>query len=75
VTSTLQTINASVIQGSAIGPAAFIVCVADLRPITPGNDMSKYADDVMLIVAASRSATIENELEHIEQWSEKKIFA
>jgi len=72
LTSTLRPINASVLQGSALGPAAFIVCVADLGPITPGNDMSKYADDVMLIVAASRSATIENELQHIELWSEKR---
>jgi len=72
VTSTLRTINASIIQGSAIGPAACIVCVADLRPITPDNNMSKYADDVMLIVAASRSATIENDLEHIKLWSERR---
>jgi len=49
VTSTLRPINASVIQRSALGPAAFIVFVANLRPITPDNDMYKYADDVICV--------------------------
>ena len=44
-TSTLREINASVIQGSALGPASYVVNAADLQPITPGNDILKYADD------------------------------
>ena len=46
-------ITASVIQGSAIGPASFVVNAADLTLITPGNLLAKYADDTYLIVPAS----------------------
>ena len=38
-------ILASVIQGSVIGPASYVVHAGDLRTITEGNDMVKYADD------------------------------
>jgi len=34
----------SVIQGSSLGPAPFIVTVADLRPLQPGNVIIKFAD-------------------------------
>jgi len=40
--SELTNINASVIQGSALGPAAFIVAASDLNPITPGNNFNTY---------------------------------
>ena len=38
-------ITASIIQGSAIGPASLIVGAADLKAITPGNLLVKFADD------------------------------
>jgi len=38
-------ILASVIRGSVIGPASYVVHAGDLRPITDGNEMVKYADD------------------------------
>jgi ribonucleases P/MRP protein subunit RPP40 len=43
--STLKEITASVIQGSAVGPAAYVVYAADLQPVNRGNDVVKYADD------------------------------
>ena len=51
--SQLATINASVIQGSAIGPAAFIVAASDLTTAAPSSEMSKYADDVILLIPSS----------------------
>ena len=42
--------TASVIQGSAIGPASFVVNAADLTPVTTENSLAKYADDTYLIV-------------------------
>jgi hypothetical protein len=48
-------INASVVQGSAVGPATFVVNAANLRPITNGNILGKYADDSYLIVPSSLS--------------------
>ena len=35
--SALLSINASITQGSAVGPAAYVVNAADLTSVTPGN--------------------------------------
>ena len=45
-------INASIVQGSGIGPASYVVNAADLRTTTPGNRIAKYADDTYLIIPA-----------------------
>ena len=44
-TSSFANIMASVIQGSSLGPASFIVTAADLHPLQPGNVIIKFADD------------------------------
>ena len=43
--SSLATINAGVVQGSALGPA-FIICASDLHAVTPGNKTCKYVQMV-----------------------------
>ena len=53
--STLLEITASIIQGSAIGPASFVVNAADLKAMTPGNGICKYADETYLIIPASNA--------------------
>src|SRR6202000_3446275 len=63
-----QNINASVVQGSALGLTMFILNSADLCTITPGNALIKYADDATLVVPAPNSATISNEFANVEQW-------
>ena len=63
--SALCEISASIIQGSSIGPAMYVVEAADLDAVTPGNLLSKYADDTYLIIPASNSHTRTLELEHI----------
>ena len=68
-TSSPSIISASVIQGSAVGPAAFIVNASDLFPSSPGNVLVKYADDVFLIVPSSLTYTIPAELAHISSWA------
>ena len=52
--SFLLDITASIIQGSAIGPAAFVVTAGDLTPAVSGNSLSlcKFADDTYLIIPA-----------------------
>ena len=67
--SAFADLTASVVQGSAIGPAAYTILASDLRPITAGNEMAKFADDTYLIVPANLSSTIDEELIHIEKWS------
>src|SRR5271163_2278808 len=62
-------INASIVQGSAIGPIAFILNATDLRALTPGNKLHKYADDTYLVVPSSNSNTISTEIDHIASWA------
>ena len=59
----------SVVQGSAIGPLAFIFNASDLRASTPGNKLHKYADDTYLVVPANNSQTIAGELDQIAAWA------
>ena len=61
-TSDFRKISASIIQGSGIGPASYIVTASDLHPVTPGNAMCKCADDSYLIVPASNV--------NVESWAD-----
>src|SRR2546425_7019301 len=64
--SSLQvTISLSVVQGSAVGPVAFIINAQDLKSksstddlkvVSAGNALLKYADDTYLIVPASKES-------------------
>ena len=67
--SELAEIFASIIQGSGLGPAAFLVTAADLRPIHDGNEILKYADDTYLVIPAANTRTCPEELMHIEAWA------
>ena len=51
----------SVVQGSGLGPATYVVNAADLRPIHPSNELVKYADDTYLIIPAVNNHTSEEE--------------
>ena len=64
-------INASFVQGSLIGPIAYVLNASDLRPESTENDLNNYADDTYLLVPSSNSHTIARELDHISEWSEK----
>jgi len=66
--SDINKISASVIQGSALGPASFIVTASDLTPTVPGNKMKKYAEDCYLIIPASNLSSIPSELFHVGEW-------
>jgi Reverse transcriptase (RNA-dependent DNA polymerase) len=46
ISSNLE-IMASIVQGSAVGPAAYVVTAGDLQTMTPGNAVCKYADDTL----------------------------
>jgi len=68
-TSLQSNIQASVIQGSAIGPASYVVTAADLQVIHDGNCLVKFADDTCLIVPARNSGSCEPEIAHIQDWA------
>jgi len=69
-TSDCRKISASIIQGSGIGPASYIVTASDLHPVTPGNAMCKYADDTYLIVPASNAESCPAEIANVESWAD-----
>jgi hypothetical protein len=54
VISQFRLISASIIQGSGLGPASYVVTASDLHPVTRGNSMVKYAYDSYLIVPADK---------------------
>jgi len=55
--SEVAEIFASIIQGSGLGPAAYVVTAADLRPIHDGNRILKYADDTYIVIPADNTYT------------------
>lgn len=68
--SSFAGINASVVQGSVTGPLNFILNMTNMKPKYPQtNSLSKYADDCHLIVPASASHTVSDEISHIELWA------
>ena len=75
LTSAFLSITSSVIQGSAIGPASFVVNAADLTPAKAGNLLAKYADDTYLIVPATNVDSRALELDNIETWAKANNLA
>lgn len=68
-TSALRDISASIIQGSAIGPASYVVTAADLCSVTPGNSLCKYADDTYIIIPEVNVRSRVAEIDNVEAWS------
>jgi len=68
-TSGTKKINASIIQGSSIGPASYIITSSDLATIHPDNSMIKYADDTYLIILASGVNTRAAEINNVTNWA------
>jgi len=68
----MNTISASVIQGSAIGPASYVVNSSDLIAISVWNALCKYADDTYVIIPAVNVDTRSDELNHVSDWPQNK---
>ena len=69
--SAFKSISASIIQGSDIGPASYVVNSSDLHTVFDGNDLLKYADDTYLIIPAVNVKTRTTELSHITEWAKR----
>ena len=59
----------AIIQGSAIGPASYVVHASDLVSITACNSLCKYADDTYVIIPASNHLSRCAELDNIQTWA------
>ena len=70
--SVMKTVSASITQGSAIGPASYVVNSSDLNAISEGNALCKYADDrpTYVIIPAVNVDTRSDELNHISDWAQ-----
>ena len=62
-------ISASIVQGSSIGPASYVLNASDLKAITQGNETFKYADDTYIIIPSRNADSRTMELDNIAVWS------
>lgn len=68
-------ITRSIIQGSGIGPTAFIAMIADLQPSHKTTKLCKYADDLTVVIPGSLSFHGNDEIENIKLWAiQNKLF-
>jgi len=67
--SAAANIDASIVQGSVIGPMAFVINNSALKAIHDGNLVPKYADDTCLVAPSVNTHTIQSELDHISSWA------
>ena len=70
VCSLVIDITRSIVQGSAIGPYAFITYVSDYKALGHSNRTFKYADDFTLLVPENTDVSAESEIAHITLWSQ-----
>ena len=63
-------ISASIMQGSAIGLASYVVNAADLTTVTAGNLMFKYADDTYIVIPAANANSRSAELNNVDCWAQ-----
>jgi len=68
-TSMLKDITASIIQGSGIRQAAYVVNAADLRTAIQSNKLVKFAYDTYLLIPASNADLRSIELKNVERWA------
>ena len=74
-TSFFLFINASIVQGSGIGPFMYVINASDLHARHILDMLNKYADDSYLIVPSVNSQLVQEELDHISKWAANNNLA
>jgi len=69
--SSFLNITASIVQGSVVGPTAYVVTAGDLAAATAENSLCKFADDTYLVIPASNEASRQAELANIQAWADR----
>jgi len=67
--SSSQPINASIVQGSGLGPFLYLVMAKDLKALSRINRLFKYADDTTVLVPSDSDVGLEDEFENVMQWA------
>ena len=66
-----KSINASVVQGSGLGPSSFSVIGSDLKPINENVFMFKFADDMDFVTIMNNYQAVNAELRNVEDWASR----
>ena len=61
-------ISACIIRGSAAGPVSYVVSGSDLRAVTPGNLLVKFAYDSYLVIRALNHESCAEKIQHVGDW-------
>ena len=69
VISSSQPINASIVQGSGLGPMLYVVMAKDFKTVSLSNRLFKYADDTTVLVPSDSDVGLDDEFENIKQWA------
>jgi len=69
ITPAVAVIHASIIQGSALGPASYVATAADVHPIREQNRIFQFADDTYLVVPGVNTTTCQEEILHLQTWA------
>ena len=64
--SSVLCITRGIIQGSGVGPTFCIVMKSDLHTLSPINVLSKYADDINLIVPQYGDVDLATEFDNVQ---------
>jgi hypothetical protein len=67
--SQLTMILASIMHGSALGPASYSVIASHLQPVTSSNFLVMYTNDTHLIDPASNVQSCADEIAPVDSWA------
>jgi hypothetical protein len=67
--SDFRPITRSIVQGSVIGPTLYISLARKLKTLSMMNKIPKYADDTSLLVPQHTDCSMEDEFQHVQDWS------
>ena len=70
LTGCVLPISRGIIQGSGVGPTFYIILKSDLNPLSANNVLSKYADDLNLLVPQHCDVSLATEFDHIRKWAD-----
>ena len=57
---------ASIIQGSVVGTAAYVINAADLNAVTAANELVKFANNTYIVAPASNIHTCQAEIDRTD---------
>jgi len=70
VCSPVLPISRGIIQESAVGPTFYIILKTDSNPLSANNVLSKYADDLNLLVPRHCYVSLATGFDHIRKWAD-----